>query len=156
MRIIPLFAFLILSSLVLDAAPTAEWHVVRAVLTGPDQSMLSVESTVIIQNDSASGVAITNWGGSVLADIEVFDEGGSKLSDVITTGPAPAFAKEYHIQKEEKKTFQIFPCLFVVAKSGEYSAKGRICCISPDGKTVALELPRVTFRVDAQKKKEPN
>ena len=145
-------AALLLSLGSLQAEASAEWRITGTPLVGRDQEMLEVDSSVTIQLDAESVLSISVWGDHILAEIEVFDENGAKLRDVITTGPAPAFSEEVSFRKGQKRSFKIFPRFFLPTHSGTYSARGKIGFEASGGKEGVLELRKISFHIEVPKK----
>ena len=138
------------------SAASVDWRLKRAYVEGLDGDMLLVETTLAIRWDSDVPLELIAWANLVDAGIEVRDDKGHRLEDVVTTGPAPAFQKNVVLKRGESRTFEVITGTFVLVRSGVYKATGRLQGKSPDGKVVVLDLGKLEFDVEMPAKERPN
>ena len=141
------------------AAPSAEWSLTKVAVAGLKGDLLCVDSAVSIRAVEEE-LRIEGWRGfnapdAVRVDIDVFAPDGTKLPDVLGTGPAESFRKAVSIPRGESRQFLVFTGLFTVSRSGWYVARGRLQGVSAGGRVVNIPLEDIRFHVEVSEQKGP-
>ncbi len=137
------------------SASSIEWRLGRVYSGGPNGDMLFVETSLTIRWNGDLPLELIAWTSMVDVGIEVRDDKGKLLEEVITTGPAPAFKKKVILKRGESRTFDVSTGIFVFARTGTYTATGHLNGESPQGKVVVFDLGKLDLTVEKPAKKEP-
>ena len=128
-------------------ASAPDWRL-QNVVPDPETRTLLVETSLTIRWDGRVPIRLIAYRGTVEVEIEVRDDRGHRLAEVISTGPAVAFQKTVTLQRGQSRFFEVSSRDFTLRHPGTYTATGRLVGELPRGKAVTIDLGELRFTID--------